>query len=479
MKFLCCAGLLFIVVLLIYYNAKDKFKIYILFASSILFISILSINVAIFSLLFAFLNYWIGIFLAKSRSNQRFKSRIFWAGIFLNVGVLASFKYLNGFLHGFNITFLDSGIYSLVPAASIMIPIGISYYTFQSLGYLIRISRGNENAEHNFAAYATYLLFFPKFLSGPVSRSNQLLPQLNNPSRFDKNNIEAGSRLFLWGLFKKIVIADNLYGSISEVYNNVHQFSGLALITILFVQTIYIYADFSGYTDMALGIAKMFGINLVDNFNRPFLAKNISEFWRRWHISLSSWCNDFIYNPFIIKYRRFGNQAVIAGIFLTFFIVGIWHGANWTFVILGVLQGVAIVYEFHTKKYRLKFAARFPKNIVNTLSRIAVFIFMSVSMVFFFSKSISDAFYFISHLFSNSTLDRAEFKFVNNKMQFIVALLAFVILFYFEILIEKGKNLMLLFLSQPQWLRWTAYLALVALIGIFYSGFNAFYYMRF
>ena len=415
----------------------------------------------------------------KFRANQNFKSRIFWSGIFLNVGILASFKYLNEFLHGFNITFFDSGIYSLVSYSSIMIPIGISYYTFQSLGYLIRISRGNENAEHNFATYTTYLLFFPKFLSGPVSRSNQLLPQLNNPAKFDKNNIEAGLRLFLWGLFKKIVIADNLFSPVSDVYNNVHQFSGLALLTVLFVQTIYIYSDFSGYTDMALGIAKMFGINLIDNFNRPFLAKNISDFWRRWHISLSSWCNDFIYNPFIIKYRRFGNQAVIAGIFLTFFIVGIWHGANWTFVILGILQGLAIVYEFHTKKYRLKFSARFPKNIVNTLSRIAVFIFMSVSMVFFFSKSVSDALYFILHLFSNSTIQNPDVNLISNKMEFIVAVLAFAILFYFEILIEKGKNLMLLFLNQPQWLRWTGYLALAALIGIFYSGFTTFYYMRF
>jgi alginate O-acetyltransferase complex protein AlgI len=479
MKFLCIASLIFIVFLLLFYCVKNKFKIYILLISSILFISVLSVNVAIFSLLFAALNYFIGIALDKFRSNQNLKTNIFWLGIFLNIAILGSFKYLNVFFGSMDSKFFDSGIYSLVPSMSIMVPIGISYYTFQSLGYLIRVSRGNENAERNFATYATYLLFFPKFLSGPVSRSNQFLPQLNNPAKYDKNNVETGSRLLLWGLFKKMVIADNLFGPVSDVYNNVHQFSGLALITVLFIQTIYIYADFSGYTDMALGVAKMFGINLVDNFNRPFLAKNISEFWRRWHISLSSWCNDFIYNPFIIKYRRFGNRAVIAGIFLTFFIVGIWHGANWTFVVLGILQGIAIVYEFHTKKYRLKFAARFSKSTVTMLSRLVVFIFMSVSMVFFFSKSVSDALYFISHLFSNSSLHNADENLISNKMEFSVAIFAFSILFYIELLNERGKNLMVLFLKQPLWLRWICYLAIVALIGIFYSGFNTFYYMRF
>jgi D-alanyl-lipoteichoic acid acyltransferase DltB (MBOAT superfamily) len=230
---------------------------------------------------------------------------------------------------------------------------------------------------------------------------------------------------------------------------------------------------------MALGVAKMFGINLMDNFHRPFLAKNISDFWRRWHISLSSWCNDFIYNPFIVKYRRFGKQAVIAGIFLTFFIVGIWHGANFTFVILGVLQGAAIVYEFYTKKSRLQFAARFPKSAVNTFSRIIVFLFMAVSMVFFFSKSVGDAWYLLSHLFAGIRFSVNELTFIGNKPEFLVALFCFVILFIIEMRNEKGKNLMLLYLKQPTWIRWAGYSVCLLLIYLFNSGTETFYYMRF
>jgi D-alanyl-lipoteichoic acid acyltransferase DltB (MBOAT superfamily) len=360
-----------------------------------------------------------------------------------------------------------------------MIPIGISYYTFQSLGYLIRISRGSEKAEPNFLLYTTYLLFFPKFLSGPVERSNHFFPQLKKEIKFERNNVETGARLFVWGLFKKVVIADILFAPVSRIYGNVHAFTGVPLLILLFIQIIYIYCDFSAYTDMALGLAKCFGINLIDNFNRPLLAKNISEFWRRWHVSLSSWCNDFIYNPFIVKYRRFGNNAVIMGIFLTFFVVGIWHGANLTFIILGLLQGIAIVYEFYTKRYRIKFASRFSKSTVNTWSRLIVFFFMTFSMTFFFSNSVTDAFYIISHLFSNFHFNIKELNFIENKPQFLISLACFIILFIIEILNEKGRNLLAHYLKQPFIIRLSGYIICIAMIYLFYSQFYPFYYIRF
>jgi D-alanyl-lipoteichoic acid acyltransferase DltB (MBOAT superfamily) len=473
-------GCLFsIVVFSIYYSVGSPYKVYVLCATSILFIAAFSVSVAIFSLAFTLLNFSLGIVLEQYSSQQSIKTKLFWIGIFLNVGILAFFKYFNFFSEEMDSLFFDSDLYSQIPYSTVMIPVGISYYTFQSLGYLIRINRGSEKAEHNFGAFATYLLFFPKFLSGPVERSNHFLPQLKKPLKFERNNVDIGARLFLWGLFKKMVIADNLYGPVSQVYSDMHQFTGIPLIIVLIVQTIYIYCDFSGYTDMALGVAKMFGINLMDNFHRPFLAKNISDFWRRWHISLSSWCNDFIYNPFIVKYRRYGKLAVIAGIFLTFFIVGIWHGANLTFVILGILQGAAIVYEFYTKRSRLKLAARFPKSAVNTFSRIMVFIFMAVSMVFFFSRSVGDAWYLLSHLFAGIRFNANELAFIGSKPEFLFALFCFVILFIIEILNEKGRNLLSLYLKQPTWVRWAGYSGCVLLIYLFNSGIETFYYMRF
>lgn len=476
MVFFLCFAIL-VILLLVYYFIKNQFRVYFLCIASIVFISFLSLSVAVFSLLFTLLNFCSGIVLEKVGKKERIKDILFWVCILLNISILAFFKYFDSFFPQFNRLFFSSWIYSHVPYSTVMIPIGISYYTFQSLGYLIRIDRGSEKAERNFAVFTTFLLFFPKFLSGPVERSNYLLPQLTKPANYHRKNLEIGSRLILWGLFKKLVIADNLYEAVSHVYSNVHGFHGVSLLTVLIVQTIYIYCDFSGYTNIALGIAKCFGINLMNNFNRPFLAKNVSEFWRRWHISLSSWCNDYIYNPFIVKYRRFGKNAVIAGIFLTFFIVGIWHGANLTFVILGLLQGTAIVYEFYTKRYRLKIASRFAKSTVNAVSRIIVFFFMAVSMVFFFANSVSDAFYFISHLFS---FDKIDFNFVGNKYRFVVALLLFMFIFIMEIFNERDKNFLIFYLKQPFFVRWAGYLTCVLLVYLMYSGApTVFYYMRF
>lgn len=463
----------------IYYLVNDKYKLFVLFFCSIIFISFLSISVAIFSLLFTILNFLLGLGLEKYNNYTSTKNKIFWIGIILDIAILSFFKYFNPLFHEIDSTLFNSGIYSHFPYRSIMIPIGISYYTFQSMGYLIRIDRGSEKAEHNFFAFGTYLLFFPKFLSGPVERSNHFLPQLSKPVKFDQKNIETGARLFIWGLFKKIVIADNLFGAVSKIYGDVHNFAGISLIILMIIQIIYIYCDFSGYTDMALGLAKLFGIDLIDNFNRPLLSKNISEFWRRWHISLSSWCNDFIYNPFIVKFRRFGNNAVITGIFLTFFIVGIWHGANLTFIILGLLQGIAIVYEFYTKRARLKYASRFSKKTVNRISRLIVFCFMTFSMIFFFSNSVGDAFYIISHLFNNLQFSSSGLGFIGNKIQFLIALICFLILFIIEIKNEKGRNLLIHYVKQPFGIRILGYLICIILIYFFHSEFEPFYYMRF
>lgn len=462
-----------------YYSVNNKYKIYVLFLSSLLFIAAFSVQLVFFALVFTFINYFSGLLLEKHLDDPVFKTRLFWMIILLDIGILGFFKYFDffsGTLHSLSLVIWLPVQIQYLP---MVIPIGLSYYTFQAMGYIIRINRRSEKAERRFGAFAVYLLFFPKLISGPVERSNHFFPQIKKMPVFDKQAIFQGSRLFMWGLFKKIVIADQLYQPLFQVYHNVHAYSGLPLLMVLLFQTIYIYTDFSGYTDMALGSAKIFGINLVDNFNRPFLARTVSEYWKRWHISLSSWCNDFIYNAFIVRYRKWGNRAVIAGLFLTFFVMGIWHGANINFIILGMLQGIIIVYEYYTKGYRLQIASRFPKNWVNTVSRILVFFFMSFSMVFFFAGSFADAGYFISHLTRELRFNRESVAFISQKSDFILSLLIFSFIFVFEILTEKGNNLMALFLKQPVWIRCTGYLACLLLICYFQPGIADFYYARF
>lgn len=464
---------------LLYYLTSSRLKPYFLLFISLVFITYISFYAALFALVFTIVNYFFAIKLEEFRNNPTVRIKFFWMVITIDVGILCFFKFFIFFSNSFNYFNSIIGNTYLATSLSFVLPLGISYYIFQTLGYIIRINRGIENAERNFVFFGSYLLFFPKFLSGPVERSNHFLPQIKSIKSFKSESYLQGCRLILWGLMKKVVIANNLYGPVNQVYNSVHDYSGISLITVLLVQTIYIYYDFSGYADMAIGTAKLFNINLAENFNRPYLSKSVSEFWRRWHMSLSSWCNDFIYNPFIVKYRRYGNVAVVVGIFLTFFVVGIWHGTNWKYVALGLLQGIAIVYEFYTKRWRLKFASRFSKGIVNTFSRLLVFLFVCITMVFFFSKSISDAWYFITHLLNGIQLGPNVFDFIMNKPMFSIALLCFLVLMYVELLKENGKDLLAVFLKQHYLFQWVGYLVCILVIYLFNNGLGSFYYMRF
>ena len=466
------------IVSLAYYAVNRNYRWIIIFFASLFFIGYISPSLIFFTLLFTIPNYFLGIFLETIEKGVKRKF-VFWFGISLNIGLLGFYKYINFFIENINIPLSLLPDKPSIPFLSIIIPVGISYYTFQALGYLIRINRGAEKAERNYGIFATFLVFFPKFLAGPVERSGHFLPQLNAKKGFDNDMVSEGLRLILWGLFKKIVIADNIVISVNMVYNNVEDYSGLPLILTLFIQTIYIYCDFSGYTDMALGSAKVLGLNIADNFNRPFFARNVGEFWRRWHISLSSWCNDFIFTPFIVKYRKMGNRAIIYGIFITFFVIGIWHGANWTFVVLGLLQAVAIAYEFYTKRWRIQTANKFPPFIVDNFSRLLTFVFFSFSLIFFNAHSIQDAWYYISHLFQHYEIDEKGLNLITDRTQFIVAATGFAFLMTIEFLQESGKNMTAWFLSRSRVLRWIGYYIFIILIYYYNSDQTVFVYLKF
>jgi len=466
----------------VYYLVNSQYRHTVLLFASLAFVTYISWEVALYAIIFATINYFCGILIENNRANTKLRRIIFWTTIVLDIGFLSFFKYFVLFDDIFKAVLGLFSTSSPWTMSSILLPLGISYYTFQALGYIIRVNRGSDKPEHDYLKFVTFLIFFPKFFSGPVERSNHFFPQLKSLGDFKKNNIYEGLRLFLWGAFKKIAIASVLYLPVRQMYSDVYNYTGISLIAIFFLQTIYIYMEFSGYTDMALGSAKIFGINLIDNFNRPFLARNISEYWRRWHISLSSWCTDFIYNPFIVKYRKYNNLAVVSGVFLTFFVIGIWHAANWTFVALGILQGIAIVYEFYTKKFRLKVASHFPKSVVNAFSRIIVFIFVCVSMVFFFSPSISESWYIFGHLFNFSPVSSTATLTINNNIVFVLALIFFVLIIITEMFNEKGRNMLSIFLNQPSWLQWIGYAGLIAAMvfaNYFHSELLPFEYMRF
>ncbi|PKP02081.1 MAG: hypothetical protein CVU14_04055 [Bacteroidetes bacterium HGW-Bacteroidetes-9] len=463
---------------LLYYGVNSKYRQTVLLVSSLLFIAVLSPNLLLFTLAFIILNYFFGRAL-ENQLNTKWRLKIFWVAIFANVGILSFYKYINFLFENINALLGVFSIEHSLPYLSIIAPVGISYYTFQALGYIIRINRRAEKAEPNFVNFANYLAFFPKFLAGPVERSNHFFPQVNVKIDFNADNVSAGLRLFLWGMFKKVVIGDNLGAPVFLVYDHMHNYTGLSLLFVSVIQTIHLYCDFSGYTDMALGIARIFGINLVDNFNRPFFSRTVGEFWRRWHISLSSWCNDFIFSPFIVKYRRFGNKAAIAGIFITFFVIGIWHGANWTFVAVGVLQGIAIVYEFTTKRKRLQIASKLNPGFVVIGSRIITFLFFCLTLIFFNSHTIGDAWYFITHIFVDFQFKLSGNRLIYDGIGFFIALISFALLFVIEIYQERGVDVSGYFLRLPRIFRWAGYYVLIAFVFYYSGAGDTFVYLKF
>ncbi len=387
-----------ITTLCIFYVMPNKFRVTVLIIASAFFYMY---EQAILILLLIFIitvNYFLSLFIEESQTKSR-KKFYYYLGLLINIGVLVFFKYYNFIIE--NITYL-TGCFNLknpFPLLNIILPIGLSFFVFQSIGYLIDVFRGRHKAEKNFADFTLFILFFPKLLVGPIERSKNFLPQLKQKTYINNVDIILGSKLILWGLFRKLVVADRISTYTDVVFTNYTHHSGITMFVTILLYAIQLYADFSGYTDIARGIARLFGFNLMQNFNRPFFAKSVSDFWRRWHISLSSWVNAYIYNPIVLNRRDWGNYGVVYALLISFTIIGIWHGATWNFVLFGFFQSIALIFETITVKYRKKIAKRIPPIIYDNISLILTFIFISLCLVFFRIPNFGDAKSIISRLF--------------------------------------------------------------------------------
>ena len=289
-----------------------------------------------------FANYYI----AKGIFNQKegLKRKLFYySGLFFNIGLLLYFKYFNFFIDSFVSLFNFMGSNISFTPFHILLPLGISFFTFQMIGYLVDVNNEEIEPSNNLLCFFTYLFYFPKILSGPIERVQKFIPQIQEKRTFDYNLAIDGMKQFLWGLFKKLVIAGNLSSTVNLIFGATSRFDSVTLIfgAILFV--IQLYADFSGYSDMACGVSKLFGIKIINNFHFPFFSTNISEFWKKWHISLTSWLMDYIFTPLSFILRSYKKWGLIISSIITFLLVGIWHGANWTFIIFGLLHGIFFI----------------------------------------------------------------------------------------------------------------------------------------
>lgn len=345
--------------------------------------------------------YYSAIKTDENKKDARIRRYYLLLSVFFNLGVLIVFKYLGFFTDIISdITGLLSSTYKIEPI-KLLLPIGISFYTFQSIGYSLDVYYGLRKPEKHIGHFSLFVSFFPQILSGPISRSNELFPQIHQIQKFSWDNVGYGIQRFTWGLFKKIVIADRLDSIVNTIYGNIDGYQGsvLWLGTVLFA--FQLYADFSAYTDMAIGIARFFGIKLAENFDFPFISKNVTEFWRRWHLSLSAWLRDYLYTPIQFSKKKWKNGATVYAIFLTFLICGLWHGAKFTFVIFGIIQATALTFEMLTREKRLKWSNTYPKVAYNTFSWALTFLITLVSFVFFRAENTVDAFNLLAKQFTS------------------------------------------------------------------------------
>ena len=278
-----------------------------------------------------------GVFIEKSRYRR------WWlvGNTALNLGILGVFKYYGFFLDNLNVLLSQFGSSLDMPTWRIILPVGISFYTFQSLSYSIDIYRGRLKATRDIVAFCTYIAFFPQLVAGPIERATNLLPQMLGGRRFDYSEAVDGLRRILWGFFKKLVIADNCALAVNQIWGDYSDANAATLIVGMVLFTFQIYGDFSGYSDIAIGTAKLFGIRLMENFRLPYFSRSIGEFWRRWHISLMTWFRDYLYIP--LGGSRAGTLRTIRNVFIVFLLSGLWHGANWTFVTWGAYNAMLIV----------------------------------------------------------------------------------------------------------------------------------------
>lgn len=341
------------------------------------------------------IDYFAGIYIANATGLRR--KTLLAISIAANVGVLAVFKYYNFICVNLNALLHAAGWQSSMPYLSILLPIGLSFHTFQAMSYTIEVYRRNQKPERNFGIYALYVMFYPQLVAGPIERPQNMLHQFHEQHNFDWDLFNSGIKRMIWGFYKKLVIADRAALYVNAVYNNAAHHSGADFILATLLFAIQIYCDFSGYADIAIGTAEVMGFKLMENFKRPYFAKTVSEFWRRWHISLSTWFTDYVYIS--LGGNRVSVPRLYLNLMIVFLISGLWHGANWTYLVWGALNGTYLVLATIFKK---------PKNSLHHFTVIAgagwfytliqvvsTFLLISFSWIFFRADSITGAFYII------------------------------------------------------------------------------------
>ena len=424
------------------------------------------------------LDYYTGIKMSDAK-NKKYKKYWFWLSISVNLGFLGVFKYYNFFADSFADAIANFGLHVDPWTLKVILPVGISFYTFHGLSYVIDIYKDRIKAEKNFLDYSVFVCFFPLLVAGPIERATHLLPQIQRNRKFDYNRAVDGLRQILWGLFKKVVIADNCAEFANLIFDNHSSYSGSTLLLGAVFFTVQIYGDFSGYSDIAIGTAKLFGIDLLKNFAFPYFSRDIAEFWRRWHISLSSWFRDYLYIP--LGGSKGGTWMKVRNTFIIFLVSGFWHGANWTYIIWGFLNAIYIMPSiiFNTNRANLDIVAsgKYFPSLKEFFQIIITFTLTVFAWIFFRAKNLSEAFDYIISIFSHSLFKLPQFRGLTKAL--ITILLT---LFFFTLEWIGRENDFAIQKIGFRWnskLRWLFYFVLVFSIFYFAGKEQVFIYFNF
>ena len=471
----------FVVVTGLYFLLPHRFRWFLLLLASCFFYMFFKPVYILILFGTIIIDYYAGIKLEEIQDKKK-KKFFLILSLIANIGVLVVFKYFNFINENISQVLVHVGVQNPIPFLKILLPIGLSFHTFQAMSYTIEVYRGNQKAERHFGIYALYVMFYPQLVAGPIERPQNILHQFRIQHNFEYANVSAGLKLMLWGFFKKLVIADRLAIGVDEVYNHLDSYTGIALILATVFFSIQIYCDFSGYSDIAIGAAKIMGFTLMVNFNRPYASRSISEFWTRWHISLSSWFKDYLYIP--LGGNRVKVSRLYFNLFIVFMISGLWHGASWTFIIWGALHGIYLITALVTKNIGLRISDFFKKLklsfLVNAFNIGFVFALITFAWLFFRAKTTHDAFYVVKHLLDIHSINMAKDIYLNNGQDFFVT--SIFVIFFMEVVQYINSNYRNLLFKHPSAIvRWGFCFSLIIMICVFgvYHNDSEFIYFQF
>ncbi len=482
----------FVVMFFLYYSVvPDRYRWLLLLLGSCYFYMAYIPKFILILFFLITVDYVLGIQISKATGHRR---KIFLVmSIIANLGTLFFFKYFNFFNE--NVAVIAQLIHWNYPLVllDIALPLGLSFHVFQSLSYVIEVYKGKQEPERHYGIYALYVMFFPQLVAGPIERPQQLLHQFHESHSFDYAKIRRGFELMLWGFFKKLVIADRIGLLVDHIYSNISGTNGVSVIIAAVFFAYQIYCDFSGYSDIAVGTALVFGYDLVNNFERPYASRSIAELWQRWHISLSSWLKDYLYYPLAFAGKKITKARIYLSIFITFVLIGLWHGANWTYVIFGTLQGVYMIFSSWTASARnfISRAARLVNH--KALRQIwqtgVTFFLFTVSLVFFRAADMPQAFqvfgkawYAIAHPVEEYASRASIFSYssLGITTKFFLIIIVAIIFMEFVQYLQAKKGTRFILENKSRLVRWSAYYGLVfSILVVGYLGAEPFIYFKF